>query len=162
MYCRRRQSRRKQTTKLHQLLTHSIIIYIYIYIYLILYLSCYNCVHVQRIYQIQQQYAVRFEQHYTAYKQFTKLRFKLETLIGEKPKYGDHSAKHIDTDLLDAWIVKYEDLLESSPIIPQRVFKQVKGESDRKGDLTWTRPPLSPEEEAAAAVAAEKARQKKW
>ena len=61
-----------------------------------------------------QGYGQRGEQHLHAYKNFSRLRFKLENIIGDKPKYGDH--ENVDTNLLDNWIKKYEEVLEESPV----------------------------------------------
>jgi hypothetical protein len=101
-----------------------------------------------------QQYATRGEQHLAAYKQFSKLRFKLENIIGDKPKYGHH--ENIDNVLLDAWIAKYEEALEMSPIIPQRIFAHVAEDHDRKGDLKWTKEIRSNEDAEAIDASAKK------
>jgi hypothetical protein len=109
----------------------------------------------------KQQYSTRGEQHLAAYKQFTKLRFKLETMIGEKPKYGQHG--NIDKVLLDVWIAKYEEALESSPIIPQRVFEHVASVQDNKkggDDLKWTKEVRSVKDAEAIDAAAKKVAKK--
>jgi hypothetical protein len=67
---------------------------------------------------------------------------------------------------LEEWIAKYEEALESSPIIPQRVFEHVASEQDNKkggNGLKWTKEIRSVEDAEAIHVtdaAAKKAAKK--
>jgi len=76
------------------------------------------------------------ENHRSAFKQYTKMRFKMENLIGDRRSYYHHN--EIDEKLLDGWIEKYEELLETEPIIPQDVLEWISEKEDNAG-LHWTR-----------------------
>lgn len=86
-------------------------------------------------------YGMRGEQHLRAYRDFSRLRFKLESIVGDQPKYSAHT---LDTAKLQKWIEKYEEVLEESPIIPQKVFEDIAKEQDRKG-LNHTKEDRKPE-----------------
>ena len=58
-------------------------------------------------------YGMRGEQHLRAYRDFSRLRFKLESIVGDQPKYSAHT---LDTAKLQKWIEKYEEVLEESPV----------------------------------------------
>lgn len=66
------------------------------------------------------QFASRSEQHFLAFKRFTKIRFQLESLAGDK--YRDDGK--LNEALLKDWIDGYGEVLESAPNIPQEVFKR--------------------------------------
>ena len=55
-----------------------------------------------------------YEQHLRAYKDLSKLRFELESILGTRPKFG--SAQIVNKVALDSWIVKYEEVLDTSPV----------------------------------------------
>ena len=63
-------------------------------------------------------YAQVSEQHYIAFKRFTKMRYRLEAIVGNS--YEDDG--HVHDTALKNWIHDYGDVLESSPIIPQDEF----------------------------------------
>mmetsp|Transcript_10951 Transcript_10951/g.23273 ORF Transcript_10951/g.23273 Transcript_10951/m.23273 type:complete len:277 (+) Transcript_10951:120-950(+) len=90
-------------------------------------------------------YGMRGEQHLRAYRDFSRLRFKLESIVGDKPKYSPHT---IDAAKLQKWIEKYEEVLEESPIIPQKVFEEIAKFQDTKG-LDHTKEDRKPEVIAA-------------
>eukprot|EP00536_Pseudo-nitzschia_multiseries_P018992 jgi/Psemu1/316554/fgenesh1_kg.3545_\ len=75
------------------------------------------------------------ERHLRAYREYSVLRFQLESIVGDKPLYAEHK---VDRNKLEAWIRSYEEVLEESPTIPQKVFDRVASEQDRKG-LSWTK-----------------------
>lgn len=81
-------------------------------------------------------YARKGENHLAAFKDYTRLRFKMENLVGDKQSYYHHDG--IDDADLDKWIEKYTALLESEPIIPQDVFEEVEEKEDNAG-LKWTK-----------------------
>eukprot|EP00532_Pseudo-nitzschia_australis_P009568 CAMPEP_0168238566 /NCGR_PEP_ID=MMETSP0140_2-20121125/20964_1 /TAXON_ID=44445 /ORGANISM="Pseudo-nitzschia australis, Strain 10249 10 AB" /LENGTH=149 /DNA_ID=CAMNT_0008172627 /DNA_START=367 /DNA_END=816 /DNA_ORIENTATION=+ len=83
-------------------------------------------------------YARRGESHLNAFKQYTKMRFKMENLVGDTVSYYHHDG--VDNTLLDEWVVKYEELLELEPIIPQEIFEYITDKEDNAG-LKWTKPP---------------------
>jgi len=61
------------------------------------------------------QLAQAAEQHQIAFKQFTKMRFRIENILG----LGHRDDPDLDRDLLNDWIKEYQGLIESSPILPQ-------------------------------------------
>ena len=81
-------------------------------------------------------YNRRGEQHLNAFKMFTRMRFKMENLIGDKKVYSHH--EDINDTMLDEWIEKYEELLELEPIIPQCILEEISEKEDNAG-LKWTR-----------------------
>ena len=87
-------------------------------------------------------YHRRGENHLIAFKQYTKMRFQLENLIGDKMSYYHHS--EIDDRMLDVWIEKYEELLESEPMIPQHILESITQREDDAG-LKWTRQTIETE-----------------
>ena len=76
------------------------------------------------------------EQHLVAFKMFTRMRFKMENLIGDRKRYSHH--EDIDDKMLSEWIEKYVELLESEPIIPQDILEEMSEKEDNAG-LKWTR-----------------------
>ena len=64
------------------------------------------------------QYAQSAEQHQQAFRQYTQMRFRLESIFG----YEYHDDEYLDRSNLNLWIKEYRDLLETSPLIPQDVF----------------------------------------
>lgn len=80
-------------------------------------------------------YARKGEQHLAAFKRFTKMRFKMENLIGNTTTYDHHD--QIDEKKLNDWIEKYEELLEQEPIIPQEILEEITEKEDSMG-LRWT------------------------
>ena len=81
-------------------------------------------------------YNRRGEQHLAAFKMFTRMRFKMENLIGDRKSYTHHEG--INDKMLNEWIEKYEELLESEPVIPQDILEEVSEKEDKAG-LKWTR-----------------------
>lgn len=73
-------------------------------------------------------YGQESEKHLIAFKQFTKMRYQLEGLVGNT--YEDDG--HIDEAALSAWVIAYGEVLESSPLIPQREFEKVRAEELEK------------------------------
>ncbi len=63
-------------------------------------------------------YATLAEQHRMATSQFTRLRFRLELVVGDH--YVDDG--NLNMEKLAEWTREYEDLLESTPVIPQDIF----------------------------------------
>ncbi len=63
-------------------------------------------------------YASLAEQHKLAARQFTKVRFRLEIICGNN--YVDDG--HVNTDKVAEWIREYEELLDSTPVVPQKLF----------------------------------------
>jgi hypothetical protein len=80
-------------------------------------------------------FARRGEQHLVAFKNFTKMRFKMENLIGDSKNYNHH--EEINEKNLNDWIEKYEELLEDEPIIPQEILEMITDREDNAG-LKWT------------------------
>jgi len=68
-------------------------------------------------------YARKGEQHLTAFKGFTKMRFKLENLIGNPKRYEND--EKINEKMLSRWIDKYEELIEMEPIIPEEILDEI-------------------------------------
>jgi hypothetical protein len=79
-------------------------------------------------------YARRGEQHLVAFKNFTKMRFKMENLIGDSKNYSHH--EEINEKSLNDWIEKYEELLDYEPIIPQDILEEITDREDNAG-LKW-------------------------
>jgi hypothetical protein len=73
-------------------------------------------------------YAQLAEQHHTAFKLFTKMRYRLEIMVGST--YEDDG--HIVASELKDWIHDYGEVLESAPIIPQEVFDKARKEEEKK------------------------------
>ena len=80
-------------------------------------------------------YARRGEQHRVAFKNFTKIRFKMEKLIGDSKNYSHH--EEFNEKYLNDWIEKYEELLDDEPIIPQDILEEITDREDNAG-LRWT------------------------
>lgn len=97
-----------------------------------------------------------YERHLRAYKDLSKLRFELESILGTRPKFG--GAQIVNKVALDSWIVKYEEVLDTSPIIPQATFEHVAEDEDKKG-LNYTKQRRDPEEIAREEESFELARQ---
>mmetsp|Transcript_62126 Transcript_62126/g.69558 ORF Transcript_62126/g.69558 Transcript_62126/m.69558 type:complete len:185 (-) Transcript_62126:32-586(-) len=68
-------------------------------------------------------YARRGEQHLISFKGFTKMRFKLENLIGNPKRYEND--EKINEKMLSRWIDKYEELIEMEPIIPEEILEEI-------------------------------------
>jgi len=68
-------------------------------------------------------YARKGEQHLNAFKGFTKMRFKLENLIGNPKRYEND--EKINEKMLSRWIDKYEELIEMEPIIPEEILEEM-------------------------------------
>jgi len=58
-------------------------------------------------------YGQRGERHLRAYREYSVLRFQLENIVGDKPRYAEHK---VDRTRLEAWIRSYEEVLEESPV----------------------------------------------
>lgn len=79
----------------------------------------------------QLQYAQLGEQHKIAYKKCSKLRFRLEDILGA---HCEDDGK-IDRERLASWLKSYSELLDSAPIIPQTTFNERK--CDQNIDISW-------------------------
>jgi len=82
-------------------------------------------------------YGQRGERHLRAYREYSVLRFQLENIVGDKPRYAEHK---VDRTRLEAWIRSYEEVLEESPV---RAYVRwnvgTLQQNHAYGDGTWKR-----------------------
>lgn len=81
-------------------------------------------------------YGQKAEQHDTAFKLFTKMRYRLEVMVGST--YEDDG--HIVARELTDWIQDYAEVLEKAPVVHQDVYEKAMRDMEEEGSKQCPEP----------------------